>query len=1742
MRKLLGGLLFLLAGSISFAQDLSNKGKEFWLVFPAHVPSSGQAQMGLFITSDKNSAGTISVNGWSTTFTVIANQVTGPIDIPYWAANIGNVATVVNKGINVKVNPGQPAVVLYAHIYAGFRSEASLILPVQTLGKKYYSTNYFQASTGGSRSQFNIVATEPNTVVEYQLRVNGVLNPTVNSVNLPNVGDQVQVQNAGDLTGSIIQSVASGSGGCKRIAVFSGSSAIAISSNNCNGGSYDPLFQQCYSTNTWGKTFGIVPLLNNPSGYHLRVMAMEDNTTVDFNGTNIVLNAGEYYPASNQFAVPFTGPMEIKGDKPISVSQYMMSAACTGSSNAPGQSNQQGDPDMIILNPVEQNISDISIFSSNLQNIRTKYLNIYIKTAGASSFKINGNPPFGTFMPMANGNGYSYLQENLTNYPGTFFRLTSDSGFNAITYGMGDAESYGYSAGTNVKDLYQQVGVSSQYGIENTPSVCTGSPFKFKISLPYLVDSLRWNLSNLPGSPANVLMTYSNPPDPVNDPDSTTSVNGKNIYWYSLPSFYTFNTVGTYPVAITAYASTSEGCGNEQVIDFELEVNNPPTADFNWTHNGCIDQPVQFNDQTTTVKPTYRWWWDFGDPASGAANNSDLKNPVHTFTAPGTYTIRYSNITTPGCLSDTITKQIVIHPLPVGNIAGDITVCQNAPSPNVVFTGTTGTAPFTFTYNINNGPAQTITTSSGNSVNLPAPTGTTGTFNYHLVSITDAAGTAGCARNNPDTVRVVVNPLPTASIAGNITVCQNAAAPLITFTGAGSTAPYTFQYRINGGATQTITTSGGNAVTLAAPTGVPGLFVYSLLSVQDASTAACSNVQPGSVSVTVNPLPTATLTGSTEVCLNDAAPVVTFTGAGSTAPYTFIYSLNGGPDQTIISTGNTAPITIPTNVPGTFTYVLKSVKDAASTTCTNLQSGTATVVVHPLPTAAFNFSAPSCVTRTISFTDNSVPNVGAVNSWSWDFGDPASGASNTSAVQNPTHVFATPGTYTVTLVVGNDEGCTSTAVQRTVTVSTLPSAAFTLPEVCLLDPFAQFTDNSTSINPATIATWQWNFGDPGSGANNTSAVQNAQHTYSAVGNYNVRLVVTANNGCTDTLTQQLTVNGGNPVANFIQLNPASSCSSDTVSIQNKSTIASGNITKVVIHWDNTGQPAVFDTDEDPVFDKIYKHKYPTSTNTINYNVRFRAYSGGVCVNDRILPVTVLATPDVAIANIPDQCYTSTPLPLNFGSEAGGVVGTASYSGPGVSFAGGNWVFNSTVAGIGTHTIQYKFTATAGGCTDSISTTVKVLDTASARFTLQRPACEKNTVTFNEQSTAPATVTLANTVWDFGDGTTPQTHPVGGAVTHVYGAAGTYTVTMYNISTTSCRSASTTQQVVIDPIPAPNFTFPASLCLPAASVTFTDASSISNGTQNTFTYLWNFDDPASGVNNSSTLKDPVHVYTGTGPFNVKLQVTSGAGCVHDTTIVLNTIHPQPKAGFSISRAAVCLGDNVSFTSTANGGDGTITDWNWNFNDGSLPATGQVQSHLYTNAGNYNVSHFITNSHGCNSDTISKPFKVYAQPTVNAGPDVFVLEGGTATLEPVYTGEDNIYLWSPSDYLNSTSVPRPVTTPLADITYTISVTNPGGCSISDEVFVKVLKGPKIPNTFSPNGDGINDKWIIEFLDTYPNCKVVVFTRAGQKVFESRGYKVPWDGTMQGKPLPLDTYYYIIEPENGRKPVTGYITIIK
>ena len=224
------------------------------------------------------------------------------------------------------------------------------------------------------------------------------------------------------------------------------------------------------------------------------------------------------------------------------------------------------------------------------------------------------------------------------------------------------------------------------------------------------------------------------------------------------------------------------------------------------------------------------------------------------------------------------------------------------------------------------------------------------------------------------------------------------------------------------------------------------------------------------------------------------------------------------------------------------------------------------------------------------------------------------------------------------------------------------------------------------------------------------------------------------------------------------------------------------------------------------------------------------------------------------------------------------------------------------------------------------------------------------------------------------------------------------------------------------------------------------------------------------------------------------------------------------------------------------DGVTQQWFWNLGNGITRDTAAF-TYTYTNTQIYNVSLYTINSLGCKSNLLTKPLTVYPYPIANAGPDRVMLEGGSIRIEATATGTGLQYLWDPAIYLNNNKIINPICKDAKDdIRYTLLVTSAGGCRAMDDMFIKVLKVPRIPNTFSPNNDGINDFWEIQFLEDYKENHTQVFTRAGQLVFESKGLYKPWNGTYNGKSLPIDTYYYIIEPGSGREPFTGYVTIIK
>jgi gliding motility-associated-like protein len=1744
-RKTLLFLFFATIGAGAFAQDFSNRGREFWVAYSYHVGmvnGGGSPVMTLYLTSPV-----------ATTYTVEAFGSTGaPISTGNINANQVVSVTIPNTlfidingpapaGRAIRVTAADP-IAMYSFITRSSASAATLCLPTNVLGREYVASSFTQVSNeANSCSYITIIGVEDNTTVDITVTAPTRGNWATGSTNRITLdkGQVYQVlgtttgNNGVDLSGSKIVSVASSGASCKRIAVFSGSGKLGIAAGGCTGPSADNLYQQLYPVSTWGKRFLTAPSSERPFNYY-RVYRKSTATALTVNGVAVAASSftNDYYQFYNNT------PNLIESNEPISVVQYFPSQGCPA--GAGGNPNPY-DPEMIILSPLEQNIKDVTLQNSPLTNntlAHQHYIQVIMPNTGTaiSSFRFDGNPvPASSWVAHPQDNSYSYLYLNSVTVGN--HRINSDSGFVALAYGYGAFESYGYSAGANVKDLYQFLSVTSNGVVTPTPRSCINTPIKFGITFPYEPPQIRWVFGAALNAMGIADVTLTNPVY-----TSTSVVQGRTLYYYELPTTYNISTANVYPVTVFATNNGPDGCGGEQEVRYDLTIEQLPQASFTYS-GSCLNAPISFTDNSTAGNSAITGYsWSFGDN-----NTSTQFNPTYTYQTAGTYSVSYTITNSIGCISTPFVTPINVVSPPTATITGGGLTCINSPlSPQVTFTGAGGTPPYIFQYTLNGvGPLTATTLSNTSSVTINAPTSQLGTFVYALQSVRES-GSGSCNQLQAGSVTVTINTNPTATIAGTTAVCRGTAFPPITFTGSEGTPPYTFTYNINGGTSLTASTLSNSATAvLLIPTTTPGTFVYNLTGVVDVNNTVCAGSPSGSVTITINDLPTATISGTTAVCLNAPEPLITFTGAGTSAPYTFFYSINGGSTLSVTtSSGNSATVAVPTSTAGTYTYTLLSVTDGTATTCSQPQTGSASITVWPLPQAAYTTNSPVCQAGTISFTDQSVANVGTITGWSWNFGDPISGGQNTSTLQNPIHHFAAAGTYTITLAVTTSNGCVSVNTVAPLIVHPKPRAGYIIPEVCLSDTYAQFTDTSSVASPSTVTAWLWNFGNPNANppANpNTSTLQNPQHSYTAVGNYNVSLIVTSSQGCKDTINQQLTVNGSFPVASFTVNNPSTLCANDSVRITNNSTVLPGVITKVEIWWDNIGAPATVFTDENPVFGRVYSYRYPNfqSPLTKTYQIKFRAYSGGVCMREVTQNITVNAAPKVQFNAIPNICFDAPPYQITQASEIGNVPGAGVFSGSGVSAAG---VFNPAAVGAGTYTISYLYTSTTGGCKDSLTRTIKVWERAIADFTVTtEPFCERQPITFT--STASSTEgTLTQWIWNFADGAGVFTTTTAAALTRTYSTFGTFNVKLNVVTSNNCVSADKIIPVEVKPLARPNFSFPAVSCLPNANVQFTNLSTVPNAAASSLTYAWDFGDPPSGTVNFSTAVDPAHVYVNLGPYNVKLTATTSDGCIHDTTIVLNTIHPQPIASFTTDAIDVCIGAPFLFTSTSNPADGTIQSYSWDLADGSTRTLGSF-SYTYADTGTYTVSHFIINSFGCKSTIATKTIFVNGYPDADAGPDKLMLEGGQVQLTPPNNYPMPVtFAWTPPTYLDDPTRVDPIARPPDDITYLLTVTSNKGCSDTSSVFIRVLKDPPVPNIFSPNGDGIHDTWIIPYLDSYPGCTVEVVNRYGYIVFRSVGYATPWDGKINGKDAPIGTYYFVIDPKNGRKKKAGYVDIIR
>ncbi|MEJ2882102.1 immunoglobulin domain-containing protein [Pedobacter sp. GR22-6] len=198
-------------------------------------------------------------------------------------------------------------------------------------------------------------------------------------------------------------------------------------------------------------------------------------------------------------------------------------------------------------------------------------------------------------------------------------------------------------------------------------------------------------------------------------------------------------------------------------------------------------------------------------------------------------------------------------------------------------------------------------------------------------------------------VTLTINNILAGTIGNDQTICLGTTPNAFTQTVASGNGIITYQWQKSTNNINFTNISGANSATYTELSTLSQTTYYQRIATSTLNTLECTAIS-NKIIVATNPLPTASITGSTAVCQNSASPLITFTGGNGTAPYTFSYKIGTGSTQTISTTsGNSVSVSAATTTPGTFTYTLLGVQDSSSTTCSQTQNGTATITINPKP-------------------------------------------------------------------------------------------------------------------------------------------------------------------------------------------------------------------------------------------------------------------------------------------------------------------------------------------------------------------------------------------------------------------------------------------------------------------------------------------------------------------------------------------------------------------------------------------------------------------------------------------------------------------------------------------------------------------------------------------------------------------------------------------------------------------------
>lgn len=341
----------------------------------------------------------------------------------------------------------------------------------------------------------------------------------------------------------------------------------------------------------------------------------------------------------------------------------------------------------------------------------------------------------------------------------------------------------------------------------------------------------------------------------------------------------------------------------------------------------------------------------------------------------------------------------------------------------------------------------------------------------------------------------------------------------------------------------------------------------------------------------------------------------------------------------------------------------------------------------------------------------------------------------------------------------------------------------------------------------------------------------------------------------------------------------------------------------------------------------------------------------------------------------------------------------------------------------------------------------------------------------------------------------------------------------NFGIASCRVVSNEINININPIPVTGLTSNSPVC---------SGNNLLLHASNGATFQWTGPNNFSASDSSVVIPDVSDKNEG----KYVVTVTSVKGCMKTDSVII-IVNPSPEATVS-DDVTICEGAKTKLSAFGGG------SYVWFPSNGLSSSTASNPDASPSETTLYKVR--VSNAYNC-YDTAQIQVKVLEKPEADAGPDKRIFNGESTNLDGTAKGANITYYWTPNIYINNSNVLNPVVTPPRDTTYTLHVQSMAGCGFADdEVFVRVYQKITVPNAFSPNGDGINDVWKIDAIETYPKADIFIFNRYGQLVAKRKSDWSAWDGTVDKKPVPAGTYYYVIDLKEAYPKLTGWLFIVR